>query len=175
MAQNKDVQFVNDLNSLAQEALLAEQEVDRLSEKLKEAKARLREIVSDEMPGVMADMNCSSITFLGKTFTVESKVVGSFPKKPEEVKAAIQWLEENGGAGIIRTQLVADFPVGEKDLAINFGRQIQNSCKSLLVKEFVHPQTLAAFARDRVEKGEKVKFKEIGLETFPIVKIKEQR
>ena len=94
----------------------------------------------------------------------------------EAVEEARAWLVERRAEGIIKHVLTSDFNVGslpEAEKAYRALSRLKSANPELVSK--VHPQTLAAFARQRIRNGEEVALEVLGLDAFTHVVISKPR
>lgn len=111
----------------------------------------------------------------GSSIEIKDVVSGSLPsadKKPEERSKALKWLMANGGRGLIKTSFLTEFGVGQERMATFFKQLIVKN--KYVAKETVgvHPQTLCAFVREKLENGEQVPTEMLGVYTGRHAKIK---
>lgn len=140
--------------SVAMDQKKAELEVARLEEKLNEAKELLRSISEDRLPGIMADAQQSELTTAdGIKVSVKNKVYGSIPKGNPEPGLAL--LEELGSGNLIKRAFTILFGKGDEAWAKKFAADLAKRKKPLnhKVERTVHPQTLQAYVREKLEEG----------------------
>lgn len=143
------------ISGLAGDQAHAEARVLSLSEELKEAKEIVRHISENQMPELMEEAGMEEFTTSDGLVRIQIKGVirGSIPKATEEV--AFKWLEEHGDGELIKRQFTIDFGKGDDKWADKFERDLRQRKRPLNVrrKKAVHPQTLVAFVRERLEQG----------------------
>lgn len=138
------------LSSLTQQIATKEAEV----KKLKEQHA---EIECGRLPDVMLDIGMIEITLTdGSKLT---RVVEYHPAiKVENRPAAFAYLREHELGDIIKTEIVITFGKGEERLAKRqlayLLRTKANVERKIVFEETVHPQTLKALVRERVNADE---------------------
>lgn len=161
------------LKAALRDMLRQQRMISTMEEDLKAAKKALDELASKRVPDLMAQIQVDSLTLEGG-YKVELKdfVSGSLPKDDAKRKAAIAWLEEHNGGDLITT-----------DVIVSFGRKQHNSAGAFIVdvqnrlgvqpdvKEGVHPQTLAKFAREKIQNGEEIDLQTLGLYAGRVAKL----
>ena len=152
--------------------------IDPLEEELKSLKSRLHLIRTGLLPDLMTEARMTSVTTEnGRIYELTDLISGSIPneaKDPIRHAAAIAWLEDNDAEGLIKSVLTASFGRSQHDVAKEIAASISNRCDPSL-SESVHPQSLAAFARQRIKDGEPIDLAVIGLSSIKIVKVKEKK
>lgn len=159
------------LKGLAEMQIFWESEVTMLEEKLKEAKSNLHEIRTKKLPEFMAELGMDSMSFDGYSVKITDFVSGSIPKDPERKNKAIDWLSSHDASGIVKTQIRIEFPRGEKEDADRLEKSLRKAGYDPALEETVHPQTLQAFARERLEGGEEIDPEVLGLYIGKVSKI----
>lgn len=159
--------------SLADEYEALDVSVKGLEEALKAAKARQQEIKTKDMPDAMAQIGSGEWTSEDKRVKVKMDdfVSGSLPKDDEKRKAAIEWLEANGGGSLLKTEVQLQFGKSEHNMALDLVARLKEEGHEPIVESGVHPQTLASFARERLRKGETIDTEVLGLFTGRVAKI----
>ena len=151
-------------------------------EDLAALRARRNEIVHDLMPDVMAEAGMDRFTLspgdaernTAVEFRLSTLVKGSWPSDPERREKAVKWLKDHDADGILKTVLTARFPRSEAkraEEALALVRPICGKIGDATLTATVHPQTLAKFARERIESGEEVDLETLGVFTRRMVKV----
>ncbi len=151
--------------ALTNEAKSLMENIEGLNGQVSEATARLNKIRTKELPDVMSELSSSDWTNAAGDRRVKLKdfVSGTLPKEAELRAAAIQWLDDNGGSGLMRTVITLVFGRSEHAKALALAAKLKLDGFDPLVESGVHPQTLQAFARERIKKGESVDAEKLGL------------
>jgi hypothetical protein len=164
VAPNKEQ--LKSIEQLAQKAYQLMGLIDTHEAALKAHKAELAELTHKLLPDAMTAAGTASfITTTGVKISIKEIVSGSLPKDESRRSEALRWLENNGGLSIIKGSIEAQFERGEDNA------QKRNQTAEILNKlgidfvenESVHPQTLAAFAREKLKNGEEVPLETLGL------------
>lgn len=157
--------------------LLREQQrqVAQLEAALRDAKEAARRTEREDLPTLMAELGLGEIKLLdGTTVTVAHDVECGI--SVERMPAAIAWLTAHGYDGILKTKLSMEFGRGEVDEAERIACEISAlSERSVDVAQTIHPQTLKAFVKERMEAGEAIPFDTFGIMPFDRVKLKAPR
>ena len=171
-----DLPVLIELRKAADEAADIDDQIEAVEADLKELKRRRHELRSKTMPDMMDEVGLSEFASVdgvnaGIKFVMTRDVVGSFPRDEQRAAAAVKWLEDNGGDGIIKTKMSVHFPREAHQVAIDLAKRISNQCNPI-VESTVHPQTLRKFARERFEAGEDVDLDTLGLTAIRYVRTK---
>lgn len=160
----------------AKKAVALEKQVADLEAATVNIKKERDEILNKTLPSLLDSAGMTSFNLAdGSLIEIKDVVSGSLPsadKKPEEREAALKWLRKNGGAALIKTNFLTEFGMGQEKLAAFFKALIIKN--KFLAKESigVHPQTLCAFVREKLEHGEEVPVEKLGIYTGRHAKIK---
>jgi hypothetical protein len=128
---------------------------DGLEEQIKSVGAQITELAQTKLPDMMAQAGLSSITLDGGAkIVVEDFCSGSLPRDPEKRAAAVQWLVDNGAEGIVKANVTVEFGKAEFSVAQATQAMLKDQGLEAQLVENVHPQTLAAFGRERMRNGE---------------------
>ena len=130
-----------------------EEYIDSLEADLKKARPKLRKMTDEDLPTMLAEIGLSSMTLDdGSDVTVKqtygaSILVDNRPK-------AYEWLREQGYDDIIKNTVTCAFGRGEDDKASAFQAFAKKEGYEPDQKTEIHPQTLRAFVKERVENGD---------------------
>lgn len=161
------------LRKLAQRQIDLEQSAAELEEILKATKGSLHELKTKTVPELMAELRLLDFTLeSGWTIAVEDFVAGSLPKDEEKRKKAVEELVAEGGQDLIKTTMTLVFSKSQHNEALDLAERLRSDGWEPEVKEDVHPQTLAAFARERLKNGDEVKVDVLGLFSGRTTKVK---
>jgi hypothetical protein len=146
--------------------------VERMEEDLKAAKQTLQSLRTGRIPDLMSEVGVSSMTIDDKTIDLADFVSGSLPKDPEKRRRAIEWLENEGADGMIKTEVTVEFGRNQHKEALRLGNVLMNDGYAPSVNSSIASQTLLKFARDRLAAGEPIDFEILGLYTGKVAKVK---
>lgn len=130
-----------------------EKEVAVLEQKLKDEKKALLKLTDEELPTMLAEIGLSSMKLDdGSEVTVKPTYGASI--LVDNRPAAYEWLREQGYDDIIKNTVACQFGRGEDDKASAFKAFAEKEGYLAEQKEEIHPQTLRAFVKERVENGD---------------------
>tara|TARA_S200002703_G_scaffold98763_1_gene85405 strand:- start:80 stop:658 length:579 start_codon:yes stop_codon:yes gene_type:complete len=130
-----------------------EQEVTALEQKLKDEKKALLKLTDEELPTMLAEIGLTSMKLDdGSEVTVKPTYGASI--LVDNRPAAYEWLREHGHDDIIKNTVACAFGRGEDDQASAFKAFAEKQGYYAEQKTEIHPQTLRAFVKERVESGD---------------------
>ena len=148
-----DQQGLTSVAELARQIRDKEERIQDLEEKLKDEKKTLLKLTDEEMPAMLAEIGISSFS-LDDGSTVEVKQTYGASILTDNRSAAYEWLRDNGYDDIIKNTVRCQFGRGEDDQASAFAAFAQQQGYVPEQKTEIHPQTLRAFVKERVEEGD---------------------
>jgi len=160
------------LNAKLAEAIELKTIVDTMEEDLKAAKQQLNNLNTQVIPDMMAELGMEQVTQRGWQIKVSEFVSGSLPKEADKRDLAISWLTIHDADDLIKTHLAVDFSRSQHNEALSLAAQIEEQGFLPTVESTVHPQTLCAFARERLKNGEALDTEVLGLYTGRVAKFK---
>jgi len=194
---SSDIDFASDVGN-ADTADLAEiqgmiREMADLETRIKDVKQFLKDleekrslIESVSLPNAMDALQIPMVGLPdGRVCRVNAVIKANLPSKTavdkargdagEELRARLEaglaWLRSNDAEGMIKNQVVADMGKGEDEKAyqlLNLASELNVACSR---HETVHPQTLSAFVREKIEAGEDIPMDTFAVYTGRIAKI----
>lgn len=130
-----------------------EQEISALEQKLKDEKKLLLKLTDEELPTMLAEIGLTSMKLDdGSEVTVKPTYGASI--LVDNRPAAYEWLREHGHDDIIKNTVACAFGRGEDDKASAFKAFAEQQGYFAEQKTEIHPQTLRAFVKERVETGD---------------------
>jgi hypothetical protein len=154
------------IEQLASHAYELVQLIDTHEAAIKAAKAELMALTHEALPDAMSAAGTSSfVTDKGVKLTLKDIVQGSLPKDEGQRQQALTWIEEHGGASIIKGTIVAEFErgIGNFEKRNQTAEALANLDVPFIEQETVHAMTLAAFAREKIKAGEDIPLELLGL------------
>jgi len=130
-----------------------EQEISVLEQKLKDEKKALLKLTDEELPTMLAEIGLTSMKLDdGSEVTVKPTYGASI--LVDNRPAAYDWLRDHGYDDIIKNTVACAFGRGEDDQASAFKAFAETQGYVAEQKTEIHPQTLRAFVKERVESGD---------------------
>jgi hypothetical protein len=121
---------------------------------LKGLKQERQKLTTELIPGVMDEMGVDRLDVDGVTVT--RKLIVSASISDEKREQAFGWLRDNGLDDIIKNDVVVSFGRGEDNAAKNAVGILREQGFDPDVKTHIHPMTLKAFVKERVEDGKPI-------------------
>ena len=150
------------LANLAEQQREAELYVEQMEERLKSAQMRLLDLSDRTIPELMKRLGIKEFkTQSGLFIKIKRQLRVSVPK--HRVTEAVAWVENNGGADLVKRAFHIMFGRDEEAWASKFERDLKQRKKPLRVErtQKVEPSTLKAFLEGKLEAGI-----DVPLETF---------
>lgn len=129
-----------------------EKQIADLEDMTKTAKESLRQITDFKIPEAMAEAG-TKVFVTDDGLKVEVKPFYSAKISEENRADCFDWLNVHGHSGLIKHQIVADLGKGEDSVAKQIAGYLSGMGISFTDKESIHHQTLQAFVREQIEKG----------------------
>ena len=132
-----------------------EDEIANAEESLKKLKGKAKVVSSVEIPAMMDEMQITKLKLKDGEQVEIKKIYGaSIPKDHQE--AAFTWLRNNGLGDVIKNDITVTFGRGEDNKAADYAVLAKGQGYEPVQKLGVHPQTLKAVVRERLESGQEV-------------------
>ena len=163
------------LHNLAEEAIALERAIFDTEGVLKAQKAALQTIKTRRMPDLQMEIQQPLFVYHNRQFYLSDYVSGSLPKEEhaEARRSAISYLGELGEDGLIKTMLTVPFGKSQHNEALDLYEQLKETGYPVSIESGVHAQTLQAFARRKLEDGEKIDWERLGLFVGKVTRIDE--
>jgi len=146
---------IKSVSSLADAMLKLQVEIKEREESLSEAKRKFNKLADEDLPQLMIELGVSKFT-LQSGEEVEIKPTYGAHIKAENKPEAFEYLRDHGFDDIIKNTVSVAFGRGEDDRATDFIRVASAAGHIPNQKTDVHPQTLKAWVRERIENGESI-------------------
>ena len=161
------------LVKMAQNLVDQERLVKDLDDNLNEAKKLLNHMKTVEFPDMMAECGLSEFkhTETGAKIAIADFVAGSLPKEPERRAAAIAYLSTHGAEDLIKTEISLAFTRNQHNIALDLADELRKRGMPLEIFSGVHAQTLLAYAREAMRKGEEIPLETLGLFAGRVAKV----
>jgi hypothetical protein len=151
------------IRKLAEEVRDLERTKEDLENETKVINGRLTELTQKLLPEAMASlgMDCFSLAD-GSKISVKDFVSGTLNKAPDK-EFALNWISENGGEALIKTEVNMSFGKGESNRAMNAIGMLEDQGYEVKSEMGVHPQTLGSFVREKLANGEDIPLADLGV------------
>lgn len=127
--------------------------IGNTEERLRKLKEQYRQLSEEDLPQKMAELGMQDMRFEdGSRITVDMFYATRINKNNRD--AAHAWLREQGHGDIIKNQVSVSFGKGEDDTALETMTLLEKEGLFPDQKESVHPSTLKAFVKERIESGD---------------------
>ena len=138
---------------LAEKIQSQEQQIANTEEDLKKQKEELRKLQNEELPMLMQEIGFKKFELEdGSSVNIKEIYAGSISQANKE--KAFNWLRQNKFDDIIKNTVTTAVGKGEDTAAKNFMDIAEQAGYTPVQKTEVHPQTLKAFIKERVEGGD---------------------
>ena len=132
-----------------------EDEIQNAEESISKLKEQAKTLSQFEIPKMMEEMHITKLKLKdGESVEIKKIYGASIPQQHQE--AAFTWLRENGLGDIIKNDITVTFGRGEDNKASEYATLAQGQGFEPVQKIGVHPQTLKAVVRERLESGQEV-------------------
>ena len=154
----QDLASANDAKQLSDQVVKLQNLEEQIGEREKELKDMKREaekVSGEVIPTIMQEMNISSLKLAdGSSVEVKPVYGASIPiAKKEE---AFKWLREHGLGDLIKNEITVAFGRDEDNKAQQYAVLARGQGFEPVQKIGVHPQTLKAVVRERLESGQEM-------------------
>jgi hypothetical protein len=130
-----------------------EETVAELEQKLKSEKRALMKMTDEDLPTMLAEIGLTSMKLDdGSEISVKPTYGASI--LVDNRPAAYEWLRENGYDDIVKNTVACTFGRGEDDKASAFKAFAEKEGFFAEQDTSIHPSTLRAFVKERVENGD---------------------
>ena len=129
-----------------------EDEIKNAEESVSKLKEQAKQLSQFEIPTMMEEMHITKLKLKdGEAVEIKKIYSGSIP--PENKEAAFTWLRDHDLGDIIKRDVTVTFGQGEDNKASVYADLAQGQRYEPVQKIGVHPQTLKAVVRERLESG----------------------
>ena len=165
-----NTETTKNLSGLVRQLRVIEQEVEDAETHLKALKQERQKLSTQMIPDLMDEMGVERVDVDGLTVTKKQIVAASIPVDKREL--AFDWLRERGLDDIIKNDVVCSFGRGQDNAAKDAFWTLKDKGLEPSTKTHIHPMTLKAFVKDRVEQGQEIDFDLFGAFLTNAVEIK---
>ena len=148
-----DTKALGSVAELARAIRNQEDTIRHLEEKLKTEKKLLLKLSDEDLPAILDELGLQSFKLEdGSEVTVKSTYGATI--RVDDREQAYDWLRQNEYDDIIKNTVSVQFGRGEDEKAKEFKELAENNRYAADQKTEIHPQTLRAFIKERVEAGD---------------------
>ena len=127
--------------------------IGNTEERLRKLKEQYRRLSEEDLPQKMAELGMQDLRLEdGSRITIDMFYATRINKNNRD--AAHEWLRQQGHGDIIKNQVSVSFGKGEDDTALETMTLLEKEGLFPDQKESVHPSTLKAFVKERIESGD---------------------
>lgn len=160
------------LKRMVAQAVKLAAEIKSVSEHLDALTAEYNALTTKQLVDEMGNAGMEEFTTTdGSKIAIKDFMSGSLPKSPVENKRALDWLDKNGGGDLAKCTFIFALDKGDdkaRKILTMTARKHNIACDESIK---VHPQSLYAFVRERLERGEKTPIETLGLYLGKVAKI----
>jgi hypothetical protein len=150
------------LNQLAEDQLAAEQALLDAEESVERAKAHLNDISQRQIPEALEELGLTQFaTDKGLTIEIKEKIYAGLSEKNRP--AGIKWLEDNGLGALVKRKVSIYAPKGSPERAQSVAEMARTAGLEVDDALSVHPTSLTAALREKLEEGEDVPVELFGI------------
>lgn len=144
---------VSGIAGLARRAKELEKEIAELEESLKERAEQYRKLTEQSIPEAMAETGMKKFVMEDGSSIDIKPFYGASIAKARQAEA-YQWLRDNGFDDIIKNTVSVRFGRGEDELCVRLLNLLGTQGFPAEQAQKIEPQTLKAWVKERVEKGD---------------------
>ena len=149
-----NVNEAKNLSDMVRELRRVDKEIEEAEKQMKLLKENRQKLTTELIPGLMDTMGVDRLDVDGVTVT--RKLIVSASITEEKRERAFGWLRDNGLDDIIKNDVVVSFGRGEDNAAKNAVGILREQGFDPDIKTHIHPQTLKAFVKERIEDGKPI-------------------
>jgi hypothetical protein len=142
------------LSDLVRKLRSVEKEIADAEDHVKALKQEKHKLSVENIPALMDEMGVDRLDVDGVTVSRKMMVHASIPAANKE--DAFAWLREQGLDDIIKNDVTCSFGKGQDNSAKNVIAILQEAGFDPNTKTHIHPSTLKAFVKERVENGKPI-------------------
>lgn len=143
------------ISSLARRAKELEKEIEDQETVLKERKEQFRKLTEEAIPEALSELNMKSFKMADGSSIDIKPFYGATISEARRAEA-FKWLRDRGFGDIIKNTVSVRFGRNEDELAARAINLLRAQGFPVEQTEKVEPQTLKAWVKERVEKGQPV-------------------
>ena len=140
-----------ELSTLVRRLKQVDADIALNEEQMKQLREQRQKLTVELIPSLMDEMGVERVDVDGVTVTRRLIVSASIPEEKRE--QAFGWLRDNSLDDIIKNDVVLSFGKGQDNIAKSAIGLLREEGYEPEVKTHIHPMTLKAFVKERVEAG----------------------
>ena len=149
-----DTETGKNLSDLVRALRRVEQQIEDAETHIKSLKAEKHKLSVELIPGLMDEMGVERLDVDGLTVSRKMMIHASIPvDRREDVYA---WLREHNLDDIIKNDVIVSFGKGEDNVAGHVVGMLEEQGFHPEKKTHIHPSTLKAFVKERIENGKPI-------------------
>lgn len=152
--QSVDGETTTQLSGHVRKLRALEQEIADAENHIKALKQQKHSLSTEIIPNMMDEMGVQRLDVDGVSVVRKNVVHASIP--PARKDEAFEWLRQNGCDDIIKNDIICSFSRGQDNEAGTVLGQLREQGYDPQQKTQVHPMTLKAFVRERIESGQDI-------------------
>ena len=142
------------LSDLVRKLRAVEDNISDTEQHLIAVSAEKQKLSVENIPALMDEMGVERLDVDGVTVTRKMMVHASIPTDRKD--EALGWLRSEGLDDIIKNDVTCSFGKGEDNIAGDVLGMLQERGYDASAKTYVHPMTLKAFVKERMESGKPI-------------------
>ena len=149
------------LSSLIRQSLEVDQKIADAEQYLKDLKFQKRKVNEEDIPNLMQEMGMDSVTVDGNKVAIRQFVHARIAE--DKKQEALTWLRSIGEGDIIKNEVTVAFSAGQDNQAGAVIDDLRQQGYDPAQKTHVHPSTLKAWVKNRIESGKEIDFDTFGV------------
>jgi len=149
------------LSHLIRESMDLDSKIADAEQYLKDLKYKKRKVNEEDIPALMQEMGVDSVTVEGNKVSLRQFVHARIAEDKRD--EAFSWLRSIGEGDLIKNDVTVSFNTGQDNLAGAVIDDLRNQGLEPAQKTHVHPQTLKAWVKGRIESGKEIDFDTFGV------------
>ena len=149
------------LSTLIRQSMEIDEKIAEAEQYLKDLKFKKRKVNEEDIPNLMQEMGMDSVTVDGNKVALRQFVHARIADDKRD--EAFTWLRSIGEADIIKNDVTVSFKSGEDNMAGAVIDDLRSQGLEPAQKTHVHPQTLKAWVKNRIESGQEIDFDTFGV------------
>ena len=142
------------LSTLIRQSMEIDEKIAEAEQYLKDLKFKKRKVNEEDIPNLMQEMGMDSVTVDGNKVALRQFVHARIADDRKD--EAFTWLRSIGEADIIKNDVVVSFGKGEDNIAGDVVGMLEERGFEPSTKTHIHPSTLRAFVKERIEGGKPI-------------------